>query len=155
MRVPPTEKRGRVHTSSVSVAVVNHIESNLDFNKSDVEVFYTRGSGSGGQHRNKVETCVNLHHIPSGIRVMNQDSRSKQKNEEKAWQELKRRIEEKEVQKNQTLTSSERKNQIGTGGRLKKRRTYRVTEGMVQDHITGKSIRIKDWERGKIQDLHS
>jgi len=154
MRVPPTEKRGRVHTSSVSVAVVNQLTVDVSIDKSEVETFYTRGSGAGGQHRNKVETCVNLHHIPTGIRVMNQDTRSKHRNEERAWDELQNRLEEQQQQKNHTKTSKARKSQIGTGGRLKKRRTYRVTDGTVQDHQTGKSIRMKDWERGKVEKLH-
>lgn len=120
MRVPPTEKRGRVQTSSVSVAVVDELNVSTVINKKDVEVFYTRGSGAGGQHRNKVETCVTLHHKPSGIRVMCQDSRSKIKNEEIAWTELKRRIDELETYKAESKISNDRKSQIGTGGRLKK-----------------------------------
>lgn len=154
MRVPPTEKRGRVHTSSVSVAVVNQLTLDVVIDKSEVEIHYSRGTGPGGQHKNKVETCVKLHHIPTGIRVMNQDTRSKSRNEERAWDELQKRLEEQQQAANNSKTSNARKSQIGTGGRLKKRRTYRVTDGTVQDHQTGKSIRMKDWERGKVEQLH-
>ena len=154
MRVPPTEKRGRVQTSSVSVAVVDHLEVDVNIDKKEVKTTYSRGTGPGGQHKNKVETCVTLYHYPTGIRVMCQDSRSKLKNESMAWEELKKRVEEVETKKAKSKISNDRNSQIGMGGRLKKRRTYRVIDGTVEDHITKKSIRFKDWERGKVGKLH-
>ena len=154
MRVPPTEKRGRVHTSSVSVAVVDKLDDSIDIQKSDVKTVYALGTGPGGQHRNKTETCVTLYHYPTQIRVMCQDSRSKHKNEAKAWEELTRRVQELKLQENKSKTYSDRNSQIGLGGRGEKRRTYRVTDGTIEDHITGNKMRLKDWEKGKVEKLH-
>ena len=154
MRVPPTEKRGRVQTSSVSVAVVDDVDVDVSVNKRDVKTTYSKSSGSGGQRRDKTETCVTLYHYPTQIRVMCQDTPGKHKNEAKAWSELERRIAEKKSKDSKANQHSTRHDQIGKGGRAKKRRTYRVTDGAVQDHQTGKSIRLKDWEKGKVEKLH-
>lgn len=155
MRVPPTEKRGRVHTSSVSVALLEGVsKTEVEVDRNDVTEYITRGSGNGGQHRNKVETCVTLLHHPTGIKVMCQDSRKKTDNQKNAWKELLRRLSELEFSKNKQNQKQTRIDQIGHGGRGEKIRTYRCIDDVVIDHITGKRISIKDFERGKISKLH-
>ena len=152
-RIPPTETKGRMQTSTVSVAVLDEKEDiDIDLDMNDVEIIYTMGSGPGGQHRNRTKSCVLVRH-KSGIQVRI-DGRNQHKNKEKALKELKNRLLEVEQQNYSNDYSNNRNNQIGDGGRSNKRRTYNVKTGVVKDHITGKKTSIKNINKGKIEKLH-
>jgi peptide chain release factor 1 len=123
-------------------------------NKSEVERKYTRGSGNGGQNRNKVETVVVLTHKPTGIIVRCEEHRTRGKNEETAWQRLEDKlgaIQEKNIVADQRNI---RFDQIGFGNRNDKNRTYRIQDGYVLDHLSGKRITIKELFKGNVHMLH-
>lgn len=128
---------------------------NYKLDRSQVYRQYTKGSGPGGQHRNKVESVVVLTHKPTGITVKADNDRSRHKNEEVAWKEIERRLSEMHQAANANATNNTRANQIGSGERGDKRRTYRVQDGMVKDDISGKRISIRDVYKGYIGQLHS
>lgn len=154
-RVPPTEKRGRVQTSTVTVAVLKEkAEVEIKINPEDVEKWFSRGSGPGGQHRNKVETSVFLKHIPTGIVVKCENGRSQRTNEEEAWKMLKIKLQDMNDKQSNSEVVSNRNSQIGTGERSDKRRTYREKDDLVIDHVTNKNARFKDILKGKIDLLH-
>jgi peptide chain release factor 1 len=134
-RIPATEKSGRIHTSTASVAVLPvHEAKNTDINLSDIEMEFSRSGGAGGQNVNKVETAVRLIHKPTGIAVRCTSERSQQKNREKAMSILVARIEDQERERTSTALSAERKHQIGTGDRSEKIRTYNILQDRVTDH---------------------
>jgi peptide chain release factor 1 len=152
-RVPPTEKRGRLHTSSITVAILEKNNyTDIAIHESEVTLTATKGSGPGGQHKNKVETCVTLRHNSTGIQVR-VDGRSRKKNEQDAWKELTKRVNHFYRTGHLEGQAEERQSQIGIGADGDKRRTYKVKDGMVTDHITGKSAKLKDILRGKIEKL--
>lgn len=125
----------------------------VEIQRHETEVTYTRGSGPGGQHKNKVETCVILIHKVTNIKVKI-DGRSRDKNEKKAWKILTERV--NEFYRNGYITemSEIRKEQIGSGLRGDKRRTYREKDGRVTDHVTGKRASFKEVLRGNLEKLH-
>lgn len=134
-RVPATEKNGRIHTSTASVAILPiRIKTKIEINPSDIEMEYSRSGGAGGQNVNKVETAVRLIHKPTNIDVRCTSERNQQANRERAMQILIAKLQllkdEEEAQK----YSSERKNQIGTGDRSEKIRTYNFPQDRVTDH---------------------
>lgn len=144
-----------MQTSTVTVAVLKESSGvNVNINPADVERWTSRGTGPGGQHRNKVETSVFLKHIPTGIVCKCENGRSQYENEQEAWRMLKLRLYELEKKKVEGNIVSTRNNQIGTGERSDKRRTYRDKDDLVIDHITNKSTRLKDVWKGKINLLH-
>ncbi len=152
VRVPPTEKYNRVQTSFVTVAIMNQEEkSEFKLDKSEVTKSYIRSQGPGGQHVNRTESCVQLTHIPTGIQVKCQDTRDQRKNEVIAWERLSEKLKLIENQKQYNKIKNFRNDQIGEGGRGLKRRTYRLREDVVIDHITGKTCRWKDILKGKIE----
>ncbi len=122
-------------------------------NRNEVERKYTRGSGAGGQHRNKVETVVVLTHLPTGLIVRVDGGRDRHKNEETAWKEMERRLSDEQSKKELSAITNEVREQIGVGNRNDKRRTYRVKDDIVIDHITGKTAQMKDILRGKLEKL--
>lgn len=148
-RVPPTEKRGRVQTSTVTVAVLPEpAEAQVRIDPKDVEVSTTRGSGPGGQNRNKVETCVVLRHLPTGMIVRCETERSQHRNKSIALSLLRARLWEAECRRMVGARDDDRRRQIGSGLRGDKRRTVRCQDGTVHDHVTGRRWSFKDYERG-------
>jgi len=148
-RIPPTEKKGRVQTSTITVAVLpipTSVEVRL--NTKDLEYKTCRGSGAGGQHRNVTDNAVQLTHKPTGIQVRCESERSQHLNKDMATELLRARIQEKERTKVSGDRRASRKKQVGSGMRGDKIRTIRVRDGSVQDHVTGKSWDYKKYKRG-------
>lgn len=139
-RIPATEKNGRVHTSTASVAVLPIKKKvNFEINPADIEMEYSRSGGKGGQNVNKVETAVRLIHKPTGIDVRSTNQRSQLANREKAMSILVAKLQQLEEEKEAQKYSGERKNQIGTGDRSEKIRTYNFSQDRVTDHRIKKS----------------
>ena len=148
-RIPPTERKGRYQTSTVTVAVLPDPESCVvELKDGDLEWTTTRGSGPGGQNRNKVETCVVVKHKPSGLVVRCETERSQWRNKQLALGVLKARLQQRLDEATHLTLGSERKNQVGSGMRGDKRRTIRTQDGAVKDHITGKTWRYSDYVAG-------
>ncbi len=134
-RIPVTEKSGRIHTSTASVAVLPlRKKPTIEINPSDIEMEFSRSGGAGGQNVNKVETAVRLIHVPTGIDVRSQSERSQLKNREKAMSILIAKLESIHEEEQAKLHASERKNQIGTGDRSEKIRTYNFPQNRITDH---------------------
>lgn len=148
-RVPPNEKRGRVHTSTVTVAVLPEEGQVSTVPISEIEYEVGRGSGPGGQNKNKRETRVIATHAPTGIKVVCDVEREQGQNKRLATELLKARVLEARRQERHADRSSSRKRQVGSGMRGDKRRTIRLQDGTVTDHLTGRKWDAKRYLRGE------
>jgi peptide chain release factor 1 len=134
-RIPATEKQGRIHTSTATVAVLPiRKKKNVDINEVDLEIETSRSGGAGGQNVNKVETAVRIIHKPSGIDVRSTAERSQLKNRERAMSILQAKLEALEEERHSKELAGERKGQIGTGDRSEKIRTYNFPQDRITDH---------------------
>lgn len=154
-RVPKTETAGRVHTSTVTVAVMPEVDDvDVNINPSDLRIDTYRSSGAGGQHVNTTDSAIRITHIPTGVVVTCQDERSQTKNKAKAMKVLQARIYEAEREKREAQESAARKQQVGTGERAEKIRTYNFPQNRVSDHRTEVSLKKLDLVmQGDLDDL--
>jgi len=140
-RVPETEASGRIHTSTVTVAVLPEMEEvDFDINPSDLSIDTFRASGAGGQHVNKTESAIRITHLPTGTVVECQDERSQHKNKDRAMKILVSRLYEEECRRQTAELAAERKSQVGTGDRSERIRTYNYPQGRMTDHRIGLTL---------------
>ena len=149
-RIPPTARRGRVHTSTITIAVLPEPEAlEVVLRPQDLVWRTSRGSGAGGQHRNTTESAVDLVHLPTGVSVHVESERCQTQNKAIAMARLRARLFARERGAREAGRSAERRAQVGTGMRGDKRRTIRVQDGVVVDHPTGRTWRYRDYARGE------
>lgn len=154
-RVPLTEASGRIHTSAVTVAVLPEVEDiDVEIKIDELRIDTYRSSGAGGQHVNKTESAIRITHIPTGIVVACQDERSQMKNRAKAMRLLRARLyEQKQIDQQQSITS-DRKQQVGSGDRSEKIRTYNFPQNRITDHRIEFSLyRLKEVLEGDMDEL--
>ena len=133
--------RSRVHTSTVTVAILPEVEEvEVDVNPGDLQIDTFRSSGAGGQHINKTESAIRITHLPTGIVVECQDERSQYKNKDKAMKILRSRLYEIKQREQDERIASQRKSQVGTGDRSERIRTYNFPQGRLTDHRIGLTI---------------
>ena len=154
-RVPDTESSGRIHTSTVTVAVLPEIdEVEFAINPNDLKIDTYRSSGAGGQHINKTESAIRITHLPTGTVVECQDERSQYKNKDRAMKILTSRLYEAEQQRQSAVLAAERKSQVGTGDRSERIRTYNFPQGRVTDHRIGLTLyKIEQIMNGDLDEL--
>lgn len=154
-RVPVTESGGRIHTSAVTVAVLPEAEEvEVDINPDDLRIDLYCASGAGGQHVNRTESAIRITHLPTGIVVQCQDERSQLKNKAKAMAVLRARLLDKAQQEQTDAVAKDRKNQVGSGDRSERIRTYNFPQGRVTDHRIGLTLhRIDAIMNGDLDEL--
>ena len=154
-RVPETETQGRIHTSTVTVAVLPEAEDvEFDINPADLQIDTFRSSGAGGQHINKTESAIRVTHLPTGVVVECQDERSQHKNKEKALKVLRSRLYEAKQAEQTDKIASERRLQVGTGDRSERIRTYNYPQGRVSEHrITLTLYKIEQILNGDLDEI--
>jgi peptide chain release factor 1 len=153
-RVPATEAQGRIHTSTATVAVLPEPEAvEIDLDPNDVREMITTAQGPGGQNVNKVATAVHLIHEPSGIDVRIQDTKSQVQNREKAWQLLRARLYERQMNQQRAERAEHRRGMIGGANRAEKIRTYRYKENIVVDHRLGQSFNLTEVLAGRLDPM--
>lgn len=154
-RVPETESQGRIHTSTVTVAVLPEAqEVDVEINPADLQIDTYRSGGAGGQHVNKTESAIRITHIPTGTVVECQDERSQYKNKDRAMKILRSRILEAEREKQNAEIAGARRLQVGTGDRSERIRTYNYPQGRVSDHRIGLTLyRLEAILNGDLDEL--
>ncbi|MDQ1078968.1 peptide chain release factor 1 [Pseudoroseomonas cervicalis] len=154
-RVPATETQGRIHTSTVTVAVLPQAEDvDVQINESDLRIDTYRASGAGGQHVNKTDSAVRITHIPTGTVVAMQEERSQHKNRAKAMKVLRARLYEAQRSQAVASRSADRRAQVGTGDRSERIRTYNFPQGRVTDHRIGLTLhKIDRVMQGEMDDI--
>ena len=154
-RVPDTETQGRIHTSTVTVAVLAEADDvEVEINPADVEIDTFRASGAGGQHINKTESAIRLTHKPTGVVVECQDERSQHKNKEKAFKVLRSKIYDMMQEEQNKKIEAERRGQVGTGDRSERIRTYNFPQGRMTDHRIGLTLyRLEDIMNGSLDEI--
>jgi len=154
-RVPATETQGRIHTSTVTVAVLPEAEEvDVQINDSDLRIDTYRASGAGGQHVNKTDSAVRITHIPTGTVVAMQEERSQHKNRAKAMKVLRSRIYDQQRMAVDSARAGDRKAQVGTGDRSERIRTYNFPQGRVTDHRIGLTLhKIDRIMQGELDDI--
>src|SRR5690242_5746681 len=154
-RVPTTESSGRIHTSTVTVAVLPEAEDvDVKVDEKDIQVDVYRSSGPGGQGVNTTDSAVRLTHIPTGLVVTCQDERSQLKNRAKAMRVLKARLLERAQEEQQAAMAADRRSQVGTGERSERIRTYNFREGRVTDHRIGLTLhRLPEILEGDLDEI--
>jgi peptide chain release factor 1 len=154
-RVPETEASGRIHTSTVTVAVLPEVEDvEIEINSNDLRIDVYRSSGHGGQCVNTTDSAVRITHLPTGLVVTCQDEKSQLKNKEKALKVLKARLFDMENEKQKSQIAEERKSQVGTGDRSERIRTYNFPQGRVTDHRIGMTVyRLEAFLDGDLEEM--
>lgn len=154
-RVPETESSGRIHTSAVTVAVLPEAEEvEIEINPNDLQIETYRASGAGGQHVNKTSSAIRITHLPTGLVVECQDERSQFKNKDKAMKILRSRLYNMKQKEQADKISAERKDQVGSGDRSERIRTYNFPQGRVTDHRIGMTIyRLEEFLNGDINEM--
>jgi len=154
-RVPETESQGRIHTSTITVAILPEAEDvEINIDEKDLKIDTYRSSGAGGQHINKTESAIRITHVPSGVVVSCQEERSQVKNREKAMKMLKSKLYDLYQTAADKEYAERRKIQVGTGDRSERIRTYNYPQGRVTDHRIGyTSYRLTEYLNGEIDDM--
>lgn len=153
-RIPPNDRHGRVHSSTVTVALLGTASAATAVAEDDLIWRTCRGSGPGGQHRNKTESAVEVIHRQSGLRVRCERGRSQQQNRREALEILRGRIATQAGRRHHAAVNDGRRAQIGSGQRGDKIRTVQIQHGWVKDHRTGRRIRLEDFLAGRLAGLH-
>ena len=153
-RIPETETQGRVHTSAATVAVLPEAEEvDIKIKDSDLRIDVFRAGGPGGQSVNTTDSAVRITHVPSGVVVSQQDEKSQHKNKAKALKILRSRVYEAEKRKRDQERSSTRRNQIGTGDRSERIRTYNFPQGRITDHRINLTLhKLDEFLNGEIHE---
>ena len=154
-RVPETESQGRIHTSTVTVAVLPEAEEvDFELDPKDLQIDTFRSSGAGGQHINKTSSAIRITHLPTGTVVECKDERSQHKNKDKAMKVLRARLYDAEKAKHDAAIAGERKSQVGTGDRSERIRTYNYPQGRVTDHRINLTLyRLEQILNGDLDEL--
>ena len=154
-RVPTTESSGRIHTSTVTVAVLPEVEEvDVVINQNDLRIDTYCASGAGGQHVNRTESAVRITHLPTGIVVQCQDEKSQLKNKDKAMKVLRAKIQDLAEETQRSEIAENRKSQVGTGDRSERIRTYNFPQGRVTDHRVGLTLHKLDYVlNGELDEL--
>lgn len=154
-RVPETETQGRVHTSTVTVAVLPEADDvEIEINPTDLQIDTFRSSGAGGQHINKTESAIRITHLPTGVVVECQDERSQYKNKDRAMKILRSKLLEAKQEEQHSRIAADRKAQVGTGDRSERIRTYNYPQGRISDHRIGLTLyRLEAFLNGDIDEV--